>query len=86
MPVLTPETEMSSANIQSFAFSTHAQCYNDPPPGVPSFCDLPFADWLRVSWIVKHSFVRETTQTFKQGFQIIGNCILYGIMNLFEFG
>ena len=83
VPVLTPKAPMTCKDIQAFAFSTHASCYTDPPSGAPSFCDLPLADWARIIWIVKQSFVRETTNTIKQGLQILGMCASHGVTSLF---
>ncbi|XP_060586333.1 uncharacterized protein LOC132742066 [Ruditapes philippinarum] len=72
-PVLFKE-KLTCQEIQDYAFQTHPICYNIPPPGSPSFCDLPFSDWLHISWIVKQSLFRETLQTVKQIFQILGHC------------
>lgn len=83
VPVLTAKQPMTCSDIQSFAFSTHALCYSDPPLGSPSFCDLPFTDWLRISWIVKQSFVRETSETVKQVAQILGSCASHSLTSLF---
>ncbi|XP_052226759.1 uncharacterized protein LOC127841744 isoform X2 [Dreissena polymorpha] len=71
---LTPKEPMTCEEVQTFAFHTHSSCYTDTPLGAPSFCDLDFADWLRVSWIVKQALVRETSQTVQQAAQILGHC------------
>ncbi|XP_045191313.1 uncharacterized protein LOC123548146 [Mercenaria mercenaria] len=73
VPVLSKQ-EMTCPDIQAFAFHTHSHCYSNPPEGSPSFCDLPFSDWLHITWIVKQSFFRETSETVKQIAHILGNC------------
>lgn len=78
-PVLRADHEMTCQEIQRFAFQTHSHCYSDPPEGKPSFCELPFSDWLKVTWIVKQSFFRETWETLKQSVQILGHCTAHGI-------
>ncbi|XP_060551429.1 uncharacterized protein LOC132713008 [Ruditapes philippinarum] len=78
VPLLSRDN-MTCQGIQKFAFQTHSYCYSTPPKGSPSFCDLPFSDWLHISWIVKQSLFRETSETVKQILQILGSCASTGL-------
>ena len=70
---------MTCEDIQDYAFETHTYCYNTPPQGYASFCELAFTDWLQTSWNVKQSIFRETLKTLKQIFQILGHCAFIGL-------
>ncbi|KAL4232296.1 hypothetical protein ACF0H5_009867 [Mactra antiquata] len=83
--ILSAPTSTSCDDIRTFAFNTHAQCYNNPPIGCPSFCELLFSDWLRIAWIVKSSFVLETVRTSYQVTEILGLCIRKLYLQFFLF-
>ncbi|WAR22584.1 hypothetical protein MAR_016558 [Mya arenaria] len=74
VPALKPLKPMTCKEVQTFAFHTHGQCYTRAAAGVPTFCDLGWADWLRISWIVKQALWREAGETVNQAVHILGQC------------
>lgn len=50
------------AELKTKAFQSHVCCYlagkecTPASESNPSVCDLPFSDWLRVSWVIKGAF------------------------------
>ncbi|WAR22544.1 hypothetical protein MAR_016518 [Mya arenaria] len=74
VPALKPLKPMTCKEVQTFAFHTHGQCYTRAAAGVPTFCNLGWADWLRISWIVKQALWREAGETVNQAVHILGQC------------
>ena len=60
VPLMKSSKAMTCKEIQTYAFKSHVPCYHTPNPSQPqiSFCNLPFVDWLRVTYTIKTSFVK----------------------------
>ena len=64
VPLLRPFSKTTCSGIQTAAFASHTCCYTGgsscSASGAPSICSLPIADWWKVFWTIKSSFIMST--------------------------
>ena len=68
------EVKPTCEHIRRMAFDTHVPCYVAPFPGL-SVCNLSLADWERIFWTIKSSFLPPTfVETLKASVEVLAYC------------
>ena len=67
---------MDCRELQKKAFASHTPCYLKPGPELPSVCDLPCAEYLKIFWTIKGAFVSHSSAgpTFKAMWHVTKGC------------
>lgn len=75
--ILVDDTHIYTCQeIKQIAFDSHAPCYLNPGPGMPSICDITCRDWFRVFFTISSSFVSEPKESLKGIFKVAKSCVL----------
>jgi len=72
--------------IKTIAFESHVPCYVEPHRGL-SICNLSLADWVRVFWTIKSSFLPPTfAETLKASVEVLTDCGIVWSTQLSKYG
>ena len=61
VPLLRPWANPTCEEIRERAFASHTPCYLKPDKDVPSICDLDYAEFVKIFWTIKSSFIKLDT-------------------------
>ena len=86
VPELRPWANPTCQKIRERAFDSHTSCYLKPDKDVPSICDLDYAEYVKIFWTIKSSFIKLDTAwpSFKGLWNIEANCTLSKIQQTYK--